>query len=214
MKGGRGGRSETTVVVLQTNEVKVHLKYHIILALDSSGSMSSNTSDGKRTRWEATKNSAEHLIHSRIEKGSHDLFSIVLFDGEAHTICESQPLWKKQFVPQFQHFGGGTHFGKAINCCHSLISKHSKEHQKRIPVLVFLSDGQDSTGESELAQLKKEFGKLRVFVVGFCSDGEAMLKRLAASAKGKFLSSTEEITLKKAFSKISEQLLIVSSHSN
>ena len=128
---GFGKKGESVKLGYTKEEKKQYVKYHIVLALDSSGSMQLNTSDGKCTRWEATVNSARHLIQSRVSRGEKDLFSIVLFNDEANPVCESQPLWKDKFTPKFAHMQAGTHFGKALKECHKLVAEHSQgKHSK------------------------------------------------------------------------------------
>ena len=172
------------------------------MVLDSSGSMQVQP-------WKDLCNAFNNFISVRQNTNANDVVSIIVYDSNAKLQCEAIPL-QSNFANYLVYSGGGTDFGRALQCANQVISRN--DHKRREPVLIFLSDGEHSSGLPEMSAIYKSYSvhNLKVFVIGFCSSGETMLRRLAVAGGGIFLTSSNGIQLQSTFEEISSTIKIVS----
>jgi len=138
---------------------------HIVMALDSSGSMASNGA----APWHALVEAVRFYINSRLEKGGvSDLVSVIIYDHEVKRVVQ-EPITNLKVDDQnvLQLFGGGTEFGIAINKSYELFDKTDKD--KYNMAFLFLSDGASSSGDKEIERIGQTFGPLglKTFTLAF-----------------------------------------------
>jgi len=122
-------------------------RYHIVFCLDDSGSMSG-------TPWSDLCVAVDKFISNRISKSSKDVVSIVIHNSTTRIACEQVKITDK---PQsyLSFASGGNDFSEAFRKANEVISR--TDFKNYIPLLLFLSDGGDSTGEKEIETISKQY---------------------------------------------------------
>ena len=177
--------------------------FHIIFALDCSGSMSCSvrSSAGKETRWTALVGAVKTFINKRRMANARDIVTIVEHDHKFYNMCEAQPL-DTNFESYLQFYSGGNDFAVALSGCKQIIDRN--DHQSYVPLLLFLSDGGCGNGEREMEQIGNEHKKngLILKCLGYCDAGVEKMKGLANLGGGEFINSVDGIQLESTFGAI------------
>ena len=174
--------------------------FHWVLALDKSYSM-------RGQPWQDVMVSTKSFMRSRGSVSTGEKYSIVIYGSRALVGEEFQDV--ANFNPQSMttlDAGGGTNFSVALSTADEVISRHLDENCN--PVLVFMSDGGCSNGDTEMAELARKYlveHKLKVYTIGFGCVDFNKLKQLAYQGGGKFIECTEAIDLKHTFIQIASE---------
>eukprot|EP00899_Mesostigma_viride_P022516 jgi/Mesvir1/3449/Mv11943-RA.1 len=171
--------------------------HHIVFALDSSRSMGGQP--WQDLLWEVTG-----FLAQRVSTGGQDLVSVIVYDNFATIVCEGIPIANCS-VSSLHVCNGDANFAAALTKAGEVIARvHSREGGIYTPVLLFMSNGQDNTGTTEMKQLRTRFGPdgLIVYMVGFGSSDFSMLRSLAWTGQGTFENSVDGIALVNTFGQI------------
>eukprot|EP00899_Mesostigma_viride_P011993 jgi/Mesvir1/20795/Mv07900-RA.2 len=175
--------------------------YHVVFALDSSGSMSGQP-------WQDLLRAVTGFVAQRVSKGAKDLVSVVVYENSATIHCEGIPIANCP-VNSLPFYNGGTNFAAALLKAEEVIARvHAREGGTYTPLLLFMSDGQDDSGTAEMNQLHTRFGVdgLIVYTVGFGRSNFSMLKSLAQTGQGTFENSVDGIALVNTFAQIATSM--------
>jgi len=200
---------ETAVSLLKkiNPPIKLCKDFHHIFVLDCSGSMETPMGPNE-TRWTALVGCFNSYINLlKRDVNCKDVVSVIEYDSKAYVQCEKAPL-STDFGKSLKNYGGGTDFAVALSKAKQIVD--SNDHKVYAPAIIFLSDGEASNGETEMKSLfnTHKGNDLKVFVIGFCEGDQKKLQNLAniCGTQGKFLNSTDVISLEKTFISIEEQL--------
>jgi uncharacterized protein YegL len=173
--------------------------FHTVFVLDASGSMSG-------APWDQLVKAVKQFVADRKDASPKDLYSMVIYDSSANIVCESVKI---STSPDhfFKYTGGGTSFGAALGTAYKVLERADFENYT--PLLLFLSDGESTDGETEMKSVASNFCKkgLQVYTVGFGNgSSHASLKNFAKIGNGKFLLAANGIELGKTFAMISDEM--------
>lgn len=170
--------------------------FHFVLCLDCSGSMQGSP-------WAGVVAAYQQLLSQRIGgQCQGDLVSVVTFDCYPHLQFQLQPVTN---APNHLHGTfGGTQFAPALDACSPLLAATPPGHT---PVLVFMSDGQDGSGNAvaKVGELWRLYGGrgLQVHTIAFGhSGGLQLLQDMAAAAGGQYHSAATGLILSQVFGRI------------
>jgi len=193
----KGGTKEVYDYLVAKNTYFQNIKcksskpLHIVMALDSSGSMGMNYKEP----WYMLIEAVKFYLSNRIDSGHlDDIISIVIYDHSVRKVVTQQPIKDtlNNINSILQYYGGGTSFYEAIIQSH-LILKATDLNKYEIAFL-FLSDGADSTGDEEMVNLGKELGpkgiKTFTYAFGKHANGNKLENMAAIHGYGaKYLAS-------------------------
>ncbi|RUS20070.1 hypothetical protein BC937DRAFT_86448, partial [Endogone sp. FLAS-F59071] len=138
---------------------------------------------------ETRKNTLEKRTMGRSFAASNDTMSLVLFDLKTQIVVEDRDLigQSELVVEKMIKYSveGGTNFSVAINEAARICKDHQDE-STRIPIIIFLSDGDGTFPEGELRRLFESAPKAGVkpflFTVLFGNSNGAVLQMMAEFA--------------------------------
>jgi len=148
-EGGKFGRSMTVIPHLFGANPDENACFHFVFCLDESGSMSGSP-------WTALVAAYQSFltIRRQSQRGSHDLVSVVQFSSSARIIFQAQPLGT---CPNSLSFGnGGTSFNPALLHAQTIFARAPNAVR---PVLVFMTDGQNSDGAATVSTIRTMKGQ-------------------------------------------------------
>jgi len=205
------------LLLINTEYLSLHSKppprYYIIMNLDESGSMSGN-------RWIQLLAAVKSFIVNRISKCTQagypceDILSIICYADDAREVpgLMDIPLTnhvlnviQRNLVQQ----GGTTDFARGIAL--SIRKFESVNLDGMIPVFLFMTDGECSTGDNEMVHLYQKFQQydLQVFVIGFGSEAgqyKTRLQRLAQLGDGEYHHGDTGDVLQQEFERVATTL--------
>jgi len=177
---------------------------HVILAIDTSGSM-------KGRKMAQAREGALQLLEMLDDE---DSFSLITFDSQARSVMESVVLQDSREEVQQQI---GVLFAKGKTALYDAIalglntveSVPADQQQDKITALVVLSDGEDSQKGTTLPALLNQLGqgdegaKVRVFTIGYGEGASASdLKTISRHTQAKYYHGTVD-TISEVFLSIS-----------
>ncbi|CAG8642418.1 8285_t:CDS:10, partial [Ambispora gerdemannii] len=198
--------------------------FHVVFVIDRSGSMSSSDCRPRCSNSQTTCLQHNHnnrlgavyeAVYSFIETRKNslkatnvglsavdrDIASLILFESTATVVFENQSLSNpEQLLEKMMKFDadGGTSFHAGINKAAEIIEKYYD--RQKTNVIIFLSDGEAITPDSELRSLcQREVNKgapLYLYTVMFGSDGGQPLQQMANIATEYLSRSTSGDVLK------------------
>lgn len=174
-------------------------RYHIVLALDDSGSMMGQP-------WRDLETAVVSFLQKRLAVSSHDLVSIVIHNHVARIACEQRHITSNP--EQFMRFGGGNNdFAAAFQVSNEVLSR--TDFTKYTPMLLFLSDGGCGNGEIEATEIGRRYLSkgLVYYTIAFGSRAfQTKLQNLATLGGGQFVYSPDGIALSNAFVEVASKL--------
>ncbi|CAE6523134.1 unnamed protein product [Rhizoctonia solani] len=179
--------------------------YHVVFVIDSSGSMTSgdhrplpNLPVTSRlvsqcnNRYGAVVSALygflknqESVVANAGLTSRQDAYSIVIFDDRAeirvqNDLTSTTDQLINRLIPHRYIGGGGTCFSEALRMAQQTIERNW--HADRAPMIVFLSDGEDSIDRSKVEQLCKKCTQLghalAFYSISFGSDSSSSYLRL------------------------------------
>ncbi|CAE6534558.1 unnamed protein product, partial [Rhizoctonia solani] len=179
--------------------------YHVVFVIDSSGSMTSgdhrplpNLPVTSRlvsqcnNRYGAVVSALygflknqESVVANAGLTARQDAYSIVIFDDRAeirvqNDLTSTTDQLINRLIPHRYIGGGGTCFSEALRMAQQTIERNW--HADRAPMIVFLSDGEDSIDRSKVEQLCKKCTQLghalAFYSISFGSDSSSSYLRL------------------------------------
>ena len=179
-----------------------------IFVLDRSGSM----------RGEKIKSAKEALRFCVRNLNDGDRFNLILFSTDVETFSDELVEVKKgrekalAFIDDIENLGG-TNINEAL-----LTALKEKPHPKRPRMIIFLTDGRPTVGETDIGQIIKNVTKAndentRLFVFGVGYDvNTQLLDKLAEENRGtrQYVEPKEdlEIAVSSFFAKVNEPVLV------
>eukprot|EP01124_Arcella_intermedia_P016053 TRINITY_DN22589_c0_g1_i1.p1 TRINITY_DN22589_c0_g1~~TRINITY_DN22589_c0_g1_i1.p1 ORF type:complete len:749 (+),score=156.13 TRINITY_DN22589_c0_g1_i1:3-2249(+) len=194
---------ETTLKAKPLNNIL--LVYHIILVIDSSGSMDASTN--KITRLETVFEACKKFISLRKSdenlKNHINYVSLIKFNSVARTVFNGILLEELAIGDylQFQPFGG-TDFSEAIRKVKTVIREFDNQPRKTghsskaIPIVIFLSDGEDTIKEpikkiSKMYNLYPHFSFHTIFIGEESNSNK--LQDMARAGGGEFIGVSDNL---------------------
>jgi len=175
----------------------------IVLALDTSGSMSMYGFDAKtykKSRLEVVK----EVVNTFMKRRSNDRIGLVAF-GTHSSILSPLSFDKK---PQAQLVQGLTIgvLGKSTALVDAIISsiKLLKESQSRSKIIILLSDGEDSSSKTPLPialKLAKKYG-IKIYTIIIDKSNSNMMKIIAKANHTKAYNPKDKEALEKVYDEI------------
>jgi Ca-activated chloride channel family protein len=167
------------LVYRETKTVKENA-LDIVLALDSSGSMSLygfNPNKHKQTRLEAVK----EVVISFIQKRKNDRIGLVVF-GTHSSISSPLSFDKKAQISFVKSLGIGA-LGKSTALIDAIVSSVQllKESHSKSKVIILLSDGEDSSSKVPLSialKLAKKYG-IKIYTIIIDQTHSDIMKLIA-----------------------------------
>eukprot|EP01091_Cochliopodium_minus_P009517 TRINITY_DN2359_c0_g1_i1.p1 TRINITY_DN2359_c0_g1~~TRINITY_DN2359_c0_g1_i1.p1 ORF type:complete len:840 (-),score=299.16 TRINITY_DN2359_c0_g1_i1:18-2537(-) len=179
----------------QQEEIKESLPFHLILGLDSSGSM-----DGEKFQHvrECTAEILEQC--STVES---NIVSMIIYDHKSEIVVGLEPMSKKQEVlKEIKFMGGGTSFKNAFNNIREVLLLNKNDLYT--PVVLFLTDGMSDNGDEEIASIYLNFPEAQVFMIGFQVSEKSKQRLLTlCGEKGQYRDAKDGVELKQRFKEIS-----------
>lgn len=159
--------------------------------------------------WKDLVSAVEKFLMVRIEAGAEDVISLVLFDSSARVMRQALPILEcssqlRTILDSFR--GGGTRFGPAIAKAQTVLQDTPEEY---LPLLMFMSDGGSSDGESEMQNSNAALhgDGLLVKTIAFGSGADvSKLRMLAEMGKGEFLEAADGLQLQECFQQTAASL--------
>lgn len=198
---------------------------HIVLILDSSGSM-------RGDRWKCLIKTVEQFLDDR-SKSKCDIVTVICFGTEATVEIAASSINGEltQGLIDFENVnkktGSATNYAKAVTCLNGVLEQQIGEEKSddRKFAIVFMSDGEASLPANEIEILKGHKAKiLKFWTVGFnnknnydnviksaimsMKKGERfeVLKNIANEMEGEFKMPSDPIELQIAYSEIANSL--------
>ncbi len=202
----------------------------ILLTIDISTSMDArDEGNGRPSRMEAAKAQAINFVDER----PADRIGIVVFSGEAFTICplttDHEAL--KLLIDNIEINGGELEQGTAIGMGLAKAVERIIESKAKSKVIILLTDGENGKGTIqpiEAAQMAKTFG-VRIYTIGLSAthgkvqtpvsqnpDGtinyefrdvaidESTLREIAKTTGGKYFRASDSKNLKRIYGEINK----------
>jgi Ca-activated chloride channel homolog len=166
----------------------------VTVVFDCSGSMNDYN------KIDLARQGAIDLVNNMADE---DLFSVMPFNNEVLLDQAPQPL--KTFRPQALQTissliaSGGTSLYDTLALAYQHVEQQQKADPTRIPAIVILSDGQDTTSHMQLDQLLKQIAynfedkNIRIFSIGYIAeDGTEILKKISDVTQGRYYEGNKE----------------------
>ncbi|MBV8585314.1 MAG: VWA domain-containing protein [Verrucomicrobia bacterium] len=166
----------------------------VTVVFDCSGSMNDYN------KIDLARQGATDLVDNMADA---DLFSVMPFNNEVLLDQAPQPL--KTFRPQALQIvssliaSGGTSLYDTLALAYQHVEEQQKADPTRIPAIVILSDGQDTTSHLSLDQLLKQITynfedkNIRIFSIGYIAeDGTDILKKISDVTQGRYYEGNKE----------------------
>merc|ERR1719391_242992 len=159
------------------------LKQHVVFVIDSSGSMSGR-------KMEQTKNAMAAILG---QIGPTDFFSIIDFDSEVKDVLMAMEGTQKNIEDAVEAVNsiearGGTNIRDALMRALEIVDQ--AEMKELQPLIVFLTDGQPSTGITDPTQIQADVAArnrrgLAIFSLAFGTGADfEMLQKLSLQNHG------------------------------
>jgi len=159
------------------------LKQHVVFVIDSSGSMSGR-------KMEQTKNAMAAILG---QIGPTDFFSIIDFDSEVKDVLRAMKGTQKNIADAVEavksiEASGGTNIRDALVRALEIVDQ--AEMKELQPLIVFLTDGQPSTGITDPTQIQADVAArnrrgLAIFSLAFGTGADfEMLQKLSLQNHG------------------------------
>ena len=183
------------------------LKCHFIFVLDDSGSMGF-CDDGCESRWTVLQRAYIHCLKQReMDQGNDDIVSVIQFSSNAQIMLQGRTIADARNSALHSR-GGGTYYDTGLRECENIISNSVNTGSTTTPVVIFMSDGLDSSGHdvARIVQKMKADHSSKGFIlhtVGFGRDAAgSTLGDMAVSGGGKYWAAKNASELTKAFQSI------------
>jgi len=177
--------------------------FHMILALDDSGSMHGEP-------WDNLIDAVAALLGKRIALclASHytceDVITIINHSHNCEVMCRARSIHDSpEKTSRFR--SGGNNFKIILDTCRQEFQNMDREDY--VPVLLFMSDGGSNDGEPEMQSMVAEMPEIVVKTIGFSSGcDQAKMQRLADLGHGTYHYGEDAVSLKSEFQNISHAL--------
>ena len=179
--------------------------YNTVLAIDCSGSMSTNDSiqTDQSTGIKSCKRIEAAANYISFKKNS-DKLAVVTFNGSAKVLV-SMTSDASELILALQKLSdnGGTSINAALATSVNLFSNSELEDENAVNIIILLSDGNASCGSSYL-RMAKEKGII-IHTVGLGDDcDESVLKRIADYTGGQYMKAITADELVGIYSRLGE----------
>lgn len=178
--------------------------HHIVLLLDSSGSMKLNN------RWTSLMNTVENFLENR-SRSTGDVVTIICFGSHA-SVEVSGTTVRKELAQNLKNFeyvnnktGSATDYSKAVTCLNRVLEQRNDEKF----VIIFMSDGEAANPANEIEILKQQRAKIfKYWSVGFgnAAANFSILRSMATEMNGEFKDPSDAFELEKVYCEIARKL--------
>ncbi|XP_057849508.2 uncharacterized protein LOC131060346 [Cryptomeria japonica] len=193
---------------------------HVLFIIDKSGSMSKSDIKPTMTKFNSHNcrlgcvyESILRFIQVRHRTISSDSVSVVMFDTSANVALQIEDM-KEAVVDRLllYHPDGDTVYSKGLDIAEKILMKAAQNQslKMKIPVVIFLSDGENKTGDDPVHcvdKMKEAHPRMIFHTILFRKDPTTnTMIEMAKKGGGTFSNTLDEIQLARSFENLAESL--------